>query len=301
MTVFIVLTHGSPKSLSVLVELLKPYPVVVHVDKRTKLDGYPVGDRIHYVRERVSVHWAGFSMVEATIRAYRLALTLPLQQREHLVLLSGSCVPLRPIGELKEFLDGSPVRQHCKAGLLLDGTEKNEKRLRRRWAYDIFDARAKRPLKWLNALLRKIVYIFGHPLAISEFDEFTVVAGSQWTALTVECVRDLLSDTDRVSRLRHLLRFSLAPDEIFFHTLLCSSAWRAQTGIQCLSPKGDRPTADFANLHFIDPSLTRYLGVDELKELRKTGFYFARKVDIAGNADAVDWLRCEMNGGAPQQ
>src|SRR5450759_2691405 len=107
MTIFAVLAHGDPTTFNFLVESLAPWRMMVHVDAKTDIHDYARADHVNYVEDRVSVHWGGFSVVEATLRIYREAIRLAQDPDEYIVLLSGACVPLRPIQELDEFFRNS--------------------------------------------------------------------------------------------------------------------------------------------------------------------------------------------------
>ena len=88
-------------------------PVVIHVDRRTPPADYErlvrsLADleNVSFSRRR-ACEWGTWSLVAATQDA-----AMQLLQRHHDVrhfyLASGACLPLRPIGELKAYLDARP-------------------------------------------------------------------------------------------------------------------------------------------------------------------------------------------------
>ncbi|MFI8593168.1 beta-1,6-N-acetylglucosaminyltransferase [Microbacterium sp. NPDC078428] len=281
-TVFGLLAHGDPTTFNFTTGLLGDSKIVVHVDSRSSLTGYRAqSPRMRYVQDRVAVRWAGFSQVEATLRVYEQALTMIDDPAEHVVLLSGQCVLLRPPSELEHHLRTSPWGQHCRAGRLFDGLARNEQRVLRKWAFDQFDARLRPPMRHINAAARRLVQVVGGERRTEEFDDLTVVAGSNWTALTAACIEDILSRELLVSRARDVLKYAMGPDEIFFHTLLHSTEWGEDTATPRPEAKGDRRTADFSNLHFIHPSLTKFIELSDIAGLRASGRFFGRKADLA--------------------
>ncbi|WZH38929.1 MAG: beta-1,6-N-acetylglucosaminyltransferase [Microbacterium enclense] len=290
MTVFAILTHGDPGTFRVAAEALSPSEVVVHVDATTDDGGYPRAGNITYVRDRTNVRWGGFSVVEATEKLYMLALQKCSSPDEYIVLLSGQCVPIRPLQELEALFIQRPGVLYCRAGLLLDGYEMNERRILREWHFDRFDARGKGLRGRAAAAARKLTQLATPTRKKDEFSGFTMVAGSQWTALTAGAVASMMSDDSSRARLAGLLRYSLAPDEIYFHTLIHSGEWASNTTSSPPQPKGDKRTADFANLHHIDRSLTRYLAPEELRDFSGTLEFFARKAkgdDLEGLSRVV--------------
>lgn len=278
MTVFAVLAHGDPSTFELTAEFLAPAQIVVHVDASSDDTAYPRSANISYVAERTDVRWGGFSMVRATEKLYGLALEKCASPNEYVVLLSGQCVPVRPMKDLDLLFSHEPGALYCRAGLLLDGNHVNERRILQRWFFDRFDARKRGAAGRAFALARRLAQIASGPRKRSDFEGLTMVAGSQWTALPAGVISSMLAETSLRNRLTELLRTALAPDEIYFHSLLYSGGWAAAADAPRPEPKGDRRTADFANLHFIDRSLTKYLSTDELRAIDAPGVYFARKV-----------------------
>jgi len=276
-TVFAVLAHGEPAVFRVTAQALSPNKIVVHVDATSDQSAYPKAENISYVVDRTNVRWGGFSVVEATEKLYELALEKCTSPDEYIVLLSGQCVPIRPLDELEALFSDSPGVLYCRAGLLLDGYDMNERRLLRRWDFDRFDARAGGLRGRLGAAARRVRQVATPSRKMNDFVGLTMVAGSQWTALTAAAVSSLMADGGARSRLSGLLRHALAPDEIYFHTLIHSSEWGPRTTSAPPQPKADKRTADFANLHHIDRSLTRFLAPNELRQISGPSAYFARK------------------------
>lgn len=286
MPVFAVLAHTEPELLARLVDRLAPHSVVVHVDARVPVAAFEGLPRTVVVSDRVPVRWGGFSVVEATVRLYRAALAIAGPD-EHIVLLSGQCYPARPLSEFAAHLASVPFRQHCRVGLLVDGTP-SAAQIMRRWYFDHVPAGGG-PLRLTRAAVRRGVAVVAPRRRTSDFAPWVPVAGSQWTALTADCVKDLLSmAADK--RVRAVFRHTQAPDETFFHTLLWNSRWRAEVEDPELRPRGDRVTADFANYHYVDRSLKGIRTLTDLTAIEESRMFFVRKVGSAASADLLDAL-----------
>ena len=65
---------------------------------------------MHLVEDRLACGWGDFSLVEATLRALRLIRDRNIDC-ERIVLMSGACMPIRPLAELSAFLDRHPQTQ----------------------------------------------------------------------------------------------------------------------------------------------------------------------------------------------
>ncbi len=89
-------------------------PVVIHVDKKVKrADFRAFVDRLSDVENirfcgRHSCEWGRWSLVEASKSAAKMLLDVFPEVR-HVFLASGSCLPLRPVEELKQYLAERPM------------------------------------------------------------------------------------------------------------------------------------------------------------------------------------------------
>jgi Core-2/I-Branching enzyme len=286
MPVFAVLAHTEPELFARLVERLAPYPVVVHVDARSRAADFAGAPRTTYVSERVAVRWGGFSVVRATRALYRAALERA-QPSDHVVLLSGQCYPARPVEEFAAHLASAPFRQHCRAASMLGG-KASAGRLLKRWCFDtapIGPGVTRLP----RALLRRGISELAPRRRPCVFGGVEPVAGSQWTALTADCVADLLGKAEDPVW-DDLFRTTYAPDEMFFHTLVWNSGWRNEVEDPRLRPRAGRVTADFTNFHYLDRGLTGTRTLADLPAIEASRMFFVRKVGSQRSAELLDAL-----------
>ncbi|MGJ5751663.1 core-2/I-Branching enzyme [Streptomyces puniciscabiei] len=286
MPVFAVLAHTEPALFARLVERLAPYPVVVHVDARSRGADFEGVPRTTHVRDRVAVRWGGFSVVRATLALYRTALEVA-RPSEHIVLLSGQCYPARPVGEFAEYLASAPFRQHCRAAGVLDDKE-TAGRVLKRWCLDAVPT-GPGPTYLPRALLRRAISELTPRRRPSVFGDIEPVAGSQWTALTADCVADLLGKAED-PRWENLFRTTHAPDEMFFHTLVWNSGWRDEVEDPVLRPRAGRVTADFTNFHYLERQLRGTRALADLPAIEASRMYFVRKVASPQSAELLDAL-----------
>lgn len=278
MPVFAVLAHNQPELMRRLVDALAPNPVILHVDAKTNLQPFQGLPRVTYITDRVDVRWGGFSVIEATIRLFEAALD-QVRADDHIVLLSGQCHPVLPVENFTQFLSESKNKQHCSAALVFDGTEYAERRLGRSWYFDLIPLNRQSKLRKPVSAVRHFLTRVSPKKSANNFAPYRPVAGSQWIALTGDCVRDILP-LAKDPNFQALFRRALAPDEMFFHTLVHNSRWASETGDTAFHPRAMRGAAAFANFHHIDPSLTRDVTLDDLPAIQSSGAFFARKFDL---------------------
>ena len=302
MPTFAVLAHDEPAQLARLCGRLAPYPVVVHVDARSPLEPFesalrPLGDRVTLVgRERVAVRWGGYSIIDATLAAYRLA--LPLTARaDHVVLLSGRCYPVRPVSAFAADLAAGPRPQRIRAYDLRTAPPRFLDKVRRRWFFDLPGTPPldRAPVQ-AQRLVRKAAAVAARPFP-QRLPPVTLAGGSQWVALTRACLEDVLPGEPE---LRRTFAHSLAPDELVLHSLVHGSRWGAETPAGGLEPfpaaalharQGlEDGLASLPNYHLIHPSLAKVYAADDLDLVTGSTAFFVRKVSAASSAGLLDRL-----------
>jgi Core-2/I-Branching enzyme len=273
MPVFAVLAHTEPEILQHLVAALAPYRVVVHIDRRANAADFSGLPRTTYIKDRIAVNWGGYSIVEATVRMFDVAHRM-VAPDDHIVLLSGQCYPVRPIDEFVQHLHCSPWKQHCKSALVFDGSKYSERRLTRNWYWDDLPLRRSARSRRAVSAVRRVMGTLAKRRNAADFAPLIPVRGSQWIALTQACIQDLLP-VAHSSEFMSLFKQALAPDEMFFHTLVYNSSWRSEMEFPNLMPEVAQPEWEFANFH--SPFQSRPLTLADLAAIRSADMYFARK------------------------
>lgn len=201
------------------------FSVYVHVDAKVDLSSYKEAmgknsDLCNFLDDRTHVYWAGFSMVDATVRLYRFAKLR--SQHSHFVLVSDDTFPVVPLTRLSSDLAAQVDR--IEARRLREG-ELFEERYKQ---YYYFDHRATtlrgRTIEsasiddaFFAALDRlRNVYLSG------KF-EGPIYYGSQWWCLRSSTLEKVIDDFYNVARIRESFEFSAVPDEFFFQTAVAHS------------------------------------------------------------------------------
>jgi len=291
---FLIAAHTEPALLARLVRALRaPWShVFVHIDAKADIGIFlhELSDTrgVTLIRERVAVHWGGWSQVEASLRLMRTA-------REHdrtfarFVLLSGCCYPMRSNSALRDHLFTDDA-EHI--GLMRMPDAKTEKPIERltRWHFEGGD-RTRGSKAALLRLLNKVTF-YGPPRDMTAaLDGLVPYAGSSWWALTHGAVDTVLQTVAQRPRLVELFRHSAFPDEGFFHTIIANAIppdrIRAPLTFADWTPGPERP-------HPISEAhLARLLGDG-------TPYLFARKFSRrnAHLLDIIDAARRETDAPA---
>ncbi|MEL6232934.1 MAG: beta-1,6-N-acetylglucosaminyltransferase [Pseudomonadota bacterium] len=218
---FILLAHTNLHRAVALMQWLdgQGAPVAIHVDRRVPRAAFApveraVSETAHAtIAPRRRSEWGGFGLVRATQgAAERLLAQRP--DLTHVCLISGACLPIRPLSELRAFLTAHPETDFIesedartghwvKAGLSVE-------RLTLRFPFSwrrhrmLFDAAV--------GLQRRLGLSRSLPHGL------TPRIGSQWWCLTRATLEAVLRDPRR-PRFDRFFALSWIPDETYFQSL----------------------------------------------------------------------------------
>lgn len=240
-------------------------PVVVHVDRRVKLETYArfcanVGDlpNVRFAR-RHRCEWGGWGLVKATLATSALMLE-EFPDTSHVILTSGACLPLRPVSELRAYLQARPRTDFIESANIEDVPWAvgglNEERFTLRFPFSW--KRQRRLFDRYVRLQRRLKFSRKIP------DGLVPHMGSQWWCLTRETLAAILNDPERPRYDRYFRRVWI-PDESYFQTLARLYSTRIVSRSLTLA-------------QFDHQGRPHVLYDDHLQLLRRTDCFVARKV-----------------------
>ncbi len=195
-------------------------PVVIHVDKRVKRKTYTGFvkdlsdlDNVKFCR-RHRCEWGTWSLVAASQTASEMMLK-SFDDVRHVFLASGSCLPLRPVEDLIDYLAERPMTNFIESVTTEDvpwtvgGLDAERFTLRfpfswkrNRWLFD----------KYVN-LQRRVKFKREIPPGLVPH------LGSQWWCLTRQTLSAILEDPERATYDRYFKKVWI-PDESYYQTLV---------------------------------------------------------------------------------
>ncbi|MDF1668014.1 MAG: beta-1,6-N-acetylglucosaminyltransferase [Roseovarius sp.] len=194
-------------------------PIVIHADKSVPRKSYSAFKAalsdLPDVRfaKRHRCEWGTWGLVAATQEASQIMLdTFP--DVRHVYLSSGSCLPLRPVQELIDYLEERPHTDFIESATTADVP----------WTMGGLDQERftlRFPFSW-----RKHRNLFDRYVALQRMVRFKrkipngIVPhmGSQWWCLTRQTLSAILEDAERVNYDRYFKKVWI-PDESYFQTL----------------------------------------------------------------------------------
>ena len=228
---YVLLAHESARQISEQVHTLLTADhtahVVVHYDLNSPPDQYAAleqafagNDRAWLVKERVKCGWGRFGLVDGVVRALRVLRDHKVEC-DYVYLLSGSCMPTKPLATLKRFLvenRGMEFIEAHPAEWMVDGL-REERYQYRHW----FSHRTHRSLFEASWRIQRFL---GLKLRLPK--RLVARFGPQWWCLTSETCFAILDFIDRNRAAYRFFETTWIPDELFFQTLASSIATPAR-------------------------------------------------------------------------
>jgi len=280
--VFLILCHADAPMFHRLVgRLVAVGPVLAHVDAKADIDQF-LNPSVGFTLSRISVNWAGYTMILATIELYKMAAER-YPDASHYVLLSGSDYPIVGTVALAKYFEERRGRNIVRFYDMQKSREHFWHHLERFHFRDFFGGRG---ASFLSRLLRRALEATLSPVKRRWPNGLCAYAGSQWIAITPDACRHILATINSDSFWTRFWRFTMAPDEIYFHTILGNSPHFEA----CEGFVGSPYQCDTAIMHLVDRSLNKIYTVDDAALVRSSGKLFVRKVNTAQSEKLLNAL-----------
>ncbi|MEM1298166.1 MAG: beta-1,6-N-acetylglucosaminyltransferase [Pseudomonadota bacterium] len=217
---FVMLAHARLDRAGAVARHLADWGMVgvVHLDVRVPLNtqkdfASKVGEGVSVIAEHAA-EWGRFGLVDATLAgAARLLSDHP--GLSHICLISGACLPLRPVADLQAFLAAHPDTDFIESvPVAEDQWVEDGLSLER---FTLFHPFSHRHSRWWFSrsvdVQRKLGVRRRLPRGLAPH------LGAQWWCLSAKTLRAILEHPD-LPRWTHFFRRSWIPDESFFQTLV---------------------------------------------------------------------------------
>ena len=224
------------------------------------------------------------------------------QPDEYVVLLSGQDYPLTTVQELERHFSATPGKQFMRYFEIDASSAKYAAQINRRHFRDLPFLSSRPITGWRRKLRTAAVLtasggarLFGPsvtpPGIVPSFGP-THFALQAWYLEALEALV-----TPQVEK---FFKTTFCPEEKFYQSLSASSGIGRATGGPLTSgaePYVGEGNWRYANLHIIDPSLTRVYTLDDWSEVRDSGKFFLRKVEEGSSDDLLDAIDAHREGG----
>jgi len=218
---FIILSHENLDRTHALAKYLlaNDCELAIHIDSRcssSEVDelrmNFKADDSISIV-QKFRTEWGKFNLVKATLDAAKNLLSRN-SDISHVTLLSGACLPLRPIKQYKKFLARHPFTDFIESVDLVSHKWVQDGLSEERFDfYFPFSWKSQKTLfDFGTSLQRKMGVKRQPPLGLKPH------LGSQWWCLSRQTLQKIINDPNGNSYDRYF-RYSWIPDESYFQSM----------------------------------------------------------------------------------
>lgn len=227
---YLILAHDNPRHLRRLIGALSgpSSSFFVHLDRKSRPEEFSEvrGERVVFLEDRVAVHWADFSQVEAILRLLQAARGTP-EGFDRCVLLSGTDHPLQSAAYIEGFFARQPDTEFM--NLVQMPCDALGKPLSRLTTYqprpgEPLSKAVKRARQWLVRLRLRATERDHRPC----FRHLVPYGGSTWWALTAPACDHILAFLGKEPQVVRFFRHTVCPDEMFFQTILGNSSYKTR-------------------------------------------------------------------------
>lgn len=270
---YLILAHNNFKHLGRLIDALSDADsfFYIHTDEKAKQAYKSSLDNVNVIPEHIDINWGGYTMIEATLVLMNHAIQ-GTPDSDYYILISGADYPIRKkeflyglLEKGREYIDIAPVPVPYKPV--------------ERYRYFYFDYN-RRGLKHYNPLF--LIEVLLKKLKIKRKAPFKIYAGTQWFALTRDCVKYVLKTSKEDKRYEEFFKHTLVPDEAFFQTVIGNSPFYQKTASSLTYTDWEVPNPPAA----IETRHVEFLKdhIEFNDEYGQRFPYFARKFDDASEA-----------------
>jgi hypothetical protein len=233
---FAVLYHKNPKQLNYLLSQLDDinHDIYLHIDAKYEYnqdDFYKFKKARLFIQpdnKRFDIKWGGFSMVRTTIELYRTIIQSNIQY-DYITLMSAQDLFIKPMKQYHDFLE-----QHN--GLEFIAYWRLTSEMYYHWGLD-FDSELvdgnEKPSKKAALMIK---YSLATTVGVAniqkrsnkKYNLLKTKKGSQWTTLTLDCIKYIVEFSDTNSEFFETFQESMCPDELYIQTIIWFSKYRSK-------------------------------------------------------------------------
>lgn len=284
---YLILVHNNARHLERLIQslLFENTEIFVHVDKKRDINqfaNFKDNEKVHYIKERVSVNWGGYSMVKAQLNLLRSTRT----EFDYYILLSGVDYPVKSNEYIKEYLTLNNGKNFIGA----EAMPLSHKPMDRLSTFHLEGGiRAKGIKKYFIKLGNQILKYTINKRALP--CDLIPYAGSQWWALHKDFVKHLLIYLEENEEIEKFYKNTFIPDEMFFQTLIMNSAFKESVRGTLTYTDWEMGPAPYPSI--IQKMHLPYIYGDQESKGYRREYFFARKFDEESSdlLDEIDKYR----------
>lgn len=276
---YLILCHADPNHIKRLTDKITNRTndeAFVHVDGKCDIKPFEQkmqdNPQVHIIKERVCVHWGGYSSIEATINLFKAALSSKENIFDRFVVLQGLEYSIKTNREIHTFFE-----KNFETELSLDSA-------------NLFWAKLVHILNYKAFLGHRIIPHFKKNYTVDHSGKkLEIFQGCAQFGVTRKLAEYIVKFYDENKMFNKYFKTMYAPDEAYFHTIVYNSPFVNNT------PDGKAITrphlTDFENLTYFEypTTVTLFTKKSDWPKLRDSGFLYFRKAS-SESKELLDYI-----------
>lgn len=213
----LIITYTNPAQTERMIQQMQhpDFDFYIHVDAKFPIESHAFAasmPNVYLIQNRVDVQWAAYSTIQAEFNGLQEILD-SARTYDYISLMSGQDYPIKTPDQMQQFFEDRKGKLLLKYRAFTGEWEEGMNRVNR---YHLTDFRFKGQF-FLERMINKVIKRTNQPPGMKFY------GSSMFWAITPEAAEYVLNTVDRNTRMKRFFKFSWAPDEFLFQTILLNS------------------------------------------------------------------------------
>jgi hypothetical protein len=259
----LILVHKNPAQLEKLLNHMQhpAFDFYLHIDRKVDIAAFlPLAARpdVYFIENRVSIYWAGFGTIQATINGFQEILP---KGYDYINVISGQDFPIKSADYIYNYVLDRQGTEFITCESIEDEWKDASPRIKR---YDLINYNIPGKHR-LSNLLTAIL-----PKRKFPFPDHKIVGRANWFMLTSKAAAYTIQFLKENPQLISFYKYVWGADELIFSTILFNSVFRDNIS-------NNLTYVDWTDKHDGHPKV---LGAEDVEILKNSDKLFARKLDM---------------------
>ncbi|WP_439505969.1 beta-1,6-N-acetylglucosaminyltransferase [Sediminibacterium sp.] len=218
----LIITYTNPAQTARMINRMQHpnFDFYIHVDAKFPIESHAEVAKIsnvYLIQNRVDVQWAAFSTIQAELNGLQEILNTG-RSYDFISLMSGQDYPIKTVSQMQTFFEGKKGKLLLKYRAFSGEWEEGLSRVNR---YHLTDFKFKGQY-FLERLINKLIKRTDQPKGMKFY------GSSMFWVISPEAAEYVLTTVDRDPTMKRFFKFTWAPDEFLFQTVLLNSSFATQ-------------------------------------------------------------------------
>ena len=218
----LIITYTNPFQTERMIQQMQhpDFDFYIHVDAKFPLashDNLKKYSNVYFIQNRVDVQWAAYSTIQAEFNGLQEILD-SARNYDFISLMSGQDYPIKTPAQMQAFFEARKGKLLLKYRAFSGEWEEGMQRVNK---YHLTDFRFRGQF-FLERLINTFIKRTNQPIGMKFY------GSSMFWAISPEAAEYVLQTVDRDPKMRRFFKYSWAPDEFLFQTILLNSSFAEQ-------------------------------------------------------------------------